>query len=135
MKKLIFLFALVLGFTLSAKSQSFVTMPLVLGDTAHNAVAVSKVINATSGYSAVGMKVFLNKISGTLAGTAKFQGGDGSDWDDIGSAFTITDVATQFKYFTQTGGTPYSQYRILVTGSGTMDAKVTVKYILKKFNQ
>jgi hypothetical protein len=136
MKKIMFLVALVIGFAMTSHAQSAVTMPLVAGDTANNAGTVSKVISATAGYSAIGMKVKITKISGTLAGTAKFQGSvDNSDWDDIGSAFTVTDVASQFKYFTATGGAPYTYYRILVTGSGTMSEQVRVIYTLKKFNQ
>ena len=134
MKKFIAL-TLVCGIALSSMAQRATTMPLVAGDTVVNTATVNKSFPVTSGYSAAGVQIVLTKISGTVAGTTKLQGSlNGSNWEDIGSAFTHTDVASQAKLFTVTSGMPYTYLRTTSTGSGTMSAKVTVYYVLRKYN-
>src|ERR1044072_413693 len=107
------------------------------GDTIVNTATVNKLVGfggrTTGAYSAVGVQITITKISGTVAGTTKLQGSlNGTSWEDIGSAYTHTD-ATQSKLFTITGGVPYTYLRTTSTGSGTMSARVSLCYVLKKF--
>lgn len=136
MKKLIFLFALVVLFITSANSQTATLMPLVAGDTVVNTATVNKQITSTAGYSAVGVQIVITKISGTVAGTTKLQGSlNGTNWEDIGSAFTHTDVASQAKLFTVTSGDPYTYLRTTSVGSGTMSAQVRIYYVNKRYDR
>src|SRR6478735_6584286 len=105
----------------------------VAGDTIVNTATVNKLVGtggrSTGAYSAAGVQIVITKISGTVAGTTKLQGSlNGTNWEDIGSAFTHTDVASQAKLFTVTGGVPYTYLRTTSTGSGTMSAKVAICY-------
>ncbi|MDF2189289.1 hypothetical protein [Paraflavitalea sp. CAU 1676] len=119
-----------MGFTASA--QNSVAMPLVAGDTIANAGTVSKEFPVTGNYSLANAQVVITKINGTVAGTTKLQGTlNGTNWVDIGSAYTNTDVATQSTAFQITGGVTWSRLRVLSTGSGTMNAQVKVWYLLK----
>jgi len=135
MKKLTFLLALVAMFaTASAQFGSSALLPLAAGDTVVNTATVNKQIAITGGYSSAGVQIVINKISGTVAGTTKLQGSlNGTNWEDIGSAFTHTDVASQAKLFTVTGGMPYTYLRTTSTGSGTMSAQIRVYYVTRKY--
>lgn len=115
-------------------AQTATLMPLVAGDTVVNTATVNKSFTSTGTYSAVGVQAIVNKVSGTVAGTATFQGSlNNVNWENIGTAFTLTDVATQSKVFTQTGGSPFVYYRVMFTGSGTMSAQVRLYYVQRKF--
>lgn len=130
MKKILFLLLLVTTYT--ARAQRSTLMPLIAGDTVVNAATVNKSFTSTGGYSAVGVQAVINKVSGTVAGTATFQGSlDGTNWETIGSAFTLTNVATQAKAFTQSAS-PYTSYRVTFVGTGTMSAQVRLYYVQKK---
>lgn len=134
MKKFILLALSVIVMTAGAFAQAETCPSVVAGDTVVNTATVNKQIRTTGAYSAAGVRIKLTKISGTVAGTTKLQGSlDGSTWEDIGSAFTHTDVATQTKLFTVTSGVPYTYLRTTSVGSGTMSAKVEICYVLKKF--
>lgn len=107
---------------------------MVAGDTVVNTATVNKQVRTTGAYSAASIQIIITKISGTVAGTTKLQGSNnGTNWEDIGSAFTHTDVASQAKLFSVTGGVPYTYLRTTSTGSGTMSASVKICYVLKKF--
>jgi hypothetical protein len=132
MKSLITALAFVIGLSFSTMAQLTTTMPLKAGDTIVNTGTVNKAFSSSSGFSAAGIQIVITKISGTVAGTTKLQGSvNGTNWEDIGSAFTHTDVASQAKLFTVTGGVPYTQLRTTSVGSGTMSAQVRVSYVLK----
>lgn len=134
MKKFIALL-LVCGIALSSMAQRATLMPLTAGDTVVGTATVNKTITVTAGYSAAGVQIILTKISGTVAGTTKLQGSlNGTNWEDIGSAFTHTDVASQAKLFTVTSGMPYTYLRTTSTGSGTMSVQVRIYYVLRKYN-
>lgn len=133
MKKVLILIALVVGIASTTMAQRATLMPLVAGDTIANTGTVNKSFTTTAGYSAAGVQIVITKISGTVAGTTKLQGSlNGTNWEDIGSAFTHTDVASQAKLLTVTGGMPYTYLRTTSTGSGTMSAQVRVYYVLRK---
>lgn len=133
MKKLAFLVTVCLLAAVTTFAQRATQMPKIAGDTVVDAGSVTqKSFQVSGSYSAAAVQVVLTKISGTVAGTTKIQGSlNGTNWEDIGSAFTHTDVASQAKLFTITSGVPYTYLRVNSTGSGTMKALLTVYYVLK----
>jgi hypothetical protein len=133
MKKILFLVTVCILATVTTFAQRSIQMPKIAGDTVVDAGSVTqKSFSVTGSYSAAAVQIVLTKISGTVAGTTKIQGSlNGTNWEDIGTAFTNTDVASQAKLFTITGGVPYTSIRVNSTGSGTMKALLTVYYVLK----
>lgn len=132
MKKYAFLFSL-FTVALSGFSQVAIKLPLAAGDTIVNTGTSSKVIQVTTGPSGLAVQVVLTKISGTGAGTTVIQGSnDGVNYVTIGSAFTITNVATQSTVFYVTA--PVPQYlKVLSTGSGTESVQQVVWYRSPKY--
>jgi len=115
-------------------AQSATTIPLATGDTVVNTGTSSKVIRLTTGYEGVAVTAIATEISGTSAGTIAVYGSpDGVNYDIIGSAFTVTDVASQSKTFYITAPVPV-YLKVLQTGTGTMSSVLTVKYVLRKHN-
>jgi hypothetical protein len=129
MKKYTLILALlVIGLSTYAQKGSAVKMPLAIGDTIVNTGTTSKIIPLTGGYNGVAVQVVLAKISGTGAGTVQIQSSlDGVNYVNIGSAFTITDVATQSQVFYLTSPLA-SKIKILCSGSGTEAVQVSVWY-------
>lgn len=69
------------------------------------------------------------EISGTTGGTAQVQGSlDGVTWYNIGSAFTLTDVAAQTTSVKITDGDGL-YISVLFTPTGTMSDKVYAKLL------
>lgn len=132
MKKFLFLLiALVSAVSLNA--QTVTKMPLVAGDTIVNTGTSSKIFTASAGYSGGVIHVVLNKISGTGAGTVQVQGSlDGVNYVNLGSAFTITNVATQSQVFYLTAPLPH-YVKVLSTGSGTESVQQVVYYVLRRY--
>lgn len=132
MKKL-FLLCSLFALVLAASAQTSVPLPLVAGDTIVNTGTVTKTQQFTSGPSGVILQANLTKISGTGAGTAQLQISlDGVNFVNSGSAFTITNVASQSTTFSVAA--PVPQYlRILFTGSGTESVQVKVLYRAPKY--
>ena len=132
MKKFILLAAFAFA-AFAAQAQTSVKLPLALGDTIVNAGTVSKYVSVTGGYNGAIVQVVLTKISGTGVGTVQLsQTLDGVNYVNVGSAFTITDVATQSQVFALTSPTG-SKIKVLCTGSGTEAVKVAVWYRLPLF--
>jgi hypothetical protein len=135
MKKFVFIALATMSMvtcSLTADAQLATCPTTVAGDTVVNTATVNKQITTSGSYQAAGVQITLTKISGTVAGTTKLQGSiNGTAWEDIGSAFTHTDVASQSKLFAVTGGVPYVYLRTTSVGSGTMSAKVSICYVLK----
>jgi hypothetical protein len=135
MKKLGFLLALMIGLSAISTAQRATVMPLVQGDTIVNAGTASKIITVTAGYSGAIVQVNLTRISGTGAGTVQMQGSlDGVTYTNIGSAFTITNVASQSAYFNISGPLPVF-LKVLSTGSGTESVVQTIHYVLRKYER
>lgn len=134
MKKLLLL-VMVIGAALSIQAQSAVTMPLAVGDTIVNTGTSAKVIGITGGFSGVAVQVDLTKISGTGAGTVQLQGSNtntATSFVNIGSAFTITNIAAQTAMFYVAA--PLPRYiKVLSTGSGTESVVQTITYRLPKY--
>jgi len=72
------------------------------------------------------------KISGTAAATVKLQGSVlGIDWEDLGSSYTVTDVASQAKAFTVVPST-YQYYRLSIVPTGTQSVKVETAVLVRQ---
>jgi len=72
------------------------------------------------------------KISGTAAATVKMQGSvDGTSYNDIGSSYTVTDVASQSTSFIITPSS-YQYYRLSIVPTGTQSVKVTTPVLVRK---
>lgn len=111
-----------------AQTGSPVKLPTVVGDTIKNTGTVAKVIKISGGYSGAAVQVVLTKVSGTGAGTVQLQSSnDGVNYVNVGSAFTITDVATQSTLINASAPLP-GYLKVLCTGSGTEAVGVAVWY-------
>jgi hypothetical protein len=72
------------------------------------------------------------KLTGTAAATAKIQGSVlGIDWEDIGSAYTVTDTTTQAKAFVVIPST-YQYYRLSIVPTGTQSVKVQTAVLVRQ---
>lgn len=72
------------------------------------------------------------KISGTAAATVKLQGSvDGLQYTDIGSSYTVTDVASQTTSFV-VAPSSYQYYRLQIVPTGTQSVKVTTPVLVRK---
>lgn len=72
------------------------------------------------------------KISGTAAATAKLQGSiNGTVWSDIGSSYTVTDVASQVASFTVVPST-WQYYRLQVVPTGTQSVKLQTDVLVRQ---
>jgi hypothetical protein len=133
MKKLLLLLTVISLITATSFGQVSVKLPLAAGDTIVNTGTSSKVLQVTTAPSGVVLHVVLTKISGTGAGTVQLQGAnDGVNYVNIGSAYTITNTATQSTLFTVTA--PVPQYlKVLATGSGTESVQQVVWYRAPKY--
>ena len=138
MKKLIFLFALVIAFSTVTNAQRAKQIPVVAGDTVSTSTSldtVSKVISATAGYSAIGIQVVGTRISGTVTAKAYLYGSlDGSNYiiTDSSAAFTTGTVSYAFLKTTS----PYTHYKVQVRTVGTTASTevlaVAVWYVLRR---
>lgn len=135
MKSLFLVLSLVVGIMIQSFAQTETVMPLKAGDTVVNTGTASKVIKLTAGYAGVAIQAKATEISGTSGGSIKVQGSlDNTNWTDIGSAYTVTDVASQSTMFYVTAPVPV-YLRVLQTGTGTMSSVLSVRYVLRKYNQ
>ena len=140
-----FLFAIALLFALTLNAQ--VTGPKITStavgylkttpthaatDTITNAIVETQygIINGPNIHAT--FQPTFTKISGTVAGTAALQGSvDGVSYTTIGSAFTLTDVASQSTSFV-VAPSSYQYYRLLITPSGTQSTKVITPVLVRK---
>lgn len=133
MKKIFLLMLLAVSVAFASQAQRASTMALAAGDTVVNTGTAAKVLTLTGGYAGIAVTAIATEISGISAGTIKIQGSpDGTNYDDIGTAYTVTDVSTQSKTFYITSPVPV-YLKVLQTGSGTMSSVLTVKYVLRKY--
>lgn len=116
------------------------TLPLIAGDTLNNVDTVFKAITTTAGYRDLGVQVLIKKISGTVAGKLILWGSmDGINYvatDSMSYALTtpsslITPTFDNLAYVNKSG-TPFTNYAILCTSTGTISAQVRVKYTLRR---
>lgn len=72
------------------------------------------------------------KISGTAAATVKLQGSvDGLQYTDIGSSYTVTDVASQTTSFV-VAPSSYQYYRLQIVPTGTQSVKVITPVLVRR---
>lgn len=134
MKKVLFLL-LVIAAGFASHAQQATVIALAAGDTVNNTGTAEKVIKVTGGYQGIAVQAVVTKLSGTGAGTVQLFGSlDGTNYKQIGSDYTVTNVTTQSQIFYVAGPLPV-YVRVLETGSGTMSAVLTVKYVLRKHLQ
>lgn len=117
---------------LISNAQRATLMPLVAGDTIANTGTVTKIITLTAGYGGCAIQTVLTKLSGTGAGTVGVYGSlDGTNYVQIGSNSTITNVTTQS--FTFYVAEPVPVYvKVLATGSGTESVVMRTYYVPRK---
>lgn len=80
--------------------------------------------------------VRVTKVSGTVAGTVALQGSnDATNWETIGTALTLTNVADQVKTFDMRSGGVliYKYYQALFLCSGT-NVQIPKVYYLRRSN-
>ena len=133
MKKILFVFFLFVANLTFAQTNPAVAMTATQ-DTVINAGTTSHVKLLQAHYNTVTVAVRITKISGTVGGSAALQGSiDGTNYFSISGAsnLTLSDVASQGTLWVTTNA-PYSYYRVLTTGSGTMRALVVAKILPKK---
>lgn len=101
-------------------------------DTITNAVTKYQ-IGVINGYNEIiTVQPTFTKISGTAAATAKLQGSvDGVAYSDIGSSYTVTDVATQTHFWIVTPSS-YQYYRLNIVPTGTQSVKVVTPVLVRK---
>ena len=133
MKKLFVFLLLLLSFTTFAQINPAKAITNDI-DTLINAGTTKGVVIVYNPATTLTFQVKVTKISGTIGGSIALQGSlDGVTYYAISGAsnLTLTDTATQGTIWTLTG-TPYSYYRLLGTGTGTMRALVVGKYLHRK---
>lgn len=111
-------------------------------DTVSNTSTETLTKQVSGPYSQVTVSLVVTKISGTVAGTAVLQGSvDGTNYQtltyvyaqpgDTQNSVTNTNVASQ-SWSWPVGASTYLYYRVSVTGSGTMAARVTAKIMVRR---
>lgn len=137
MKKFIFslcLFAIGLFACIApTKSSAQVVTMTGSGDTVTNAETEYILYKAQTNYM-VGIQLQVTKLSGTVAGTATIEASiDGTNYVTIPDAdtLTLTNVSSQGLLW-NFSPSPYVYYRLKITGSGTMAARVYGYMVSKK---
>lgn len=117
---------------------------LTNADTAHVYICTSSTASKTFSSTAsvadnisVSVTAKLVRVSGTAAGTVTLKGSnDGSNWETVGSAYTITNSATQVKTFELRGSSGrlnFKYYDVEIISSGT-NVQVPTVYLLRRSN-
>lgn len=125
MKKILALIAVILSVTF-AQAQTptangnpgTMTNPNALAlDTASQAAAEGPKVTVKSYQSTVALEIVLTKISGTIAGTVKWQGSlDGTNWFTL-QTDTLTDASANWGY--TEAPKKWLHYKALITQTGT----------------
>jgi hypothetical protein len=110
-------------------------LPVLTSDSVINTGTTSKIITVTSGLSGLALQINLSLVSGTGAGTVALYGSlDNVNYTSIGSAYTITNVATQSSIFYVNAPVPV-YIKVLITGSGTEKLVPTVWYLQRLYQR
>lgn len=134
MKKFIFILILaVISVGANAQFARGVKMTQATTDTIKTgALTVTKILPLTAGYSTVSIQPVLTKKSGTVAGKVYLYGTvDGTNYIKLDS-LTLSDQATNTAIFNVTPA-KHSQYKIQGVGNGTMNALLSVWYLVRKY--
>lgn len=134
-----------------AKAQLVTTLtPIAANDTLTNADTAWVYITTSTAHSqtfsannsvadniSVSVTVRAIKVSGTVAGSVTFEGSnDGTNWETIGTALTLSNVADQVKTFdmrSTSGKLIYKHYRAVFISSGT-NVHIPKVYYLRRSN-
>jgi hypothetical protein len=138
MKKIFILILMVVGMT-TIKAQQATLISLAAGDTLSTSSSldtVSKVINATAGYSAIGIQVVATKLSGTVVGKAYLYSSlDGTNYVVTDSSAAFANQTTNTAVFTKQTA-PYTYYKVQVRAAdgatSTQSVKIRVYFVLRK---
>ena len=132
MKKLFYL-VLAIGLSFSASAQVASTFALKAGDTLTNTDTVAKIMKVTAGYAGVVIQPIVTRLSGTAAGSVVlFESLDGINYTPAGDTLTLSNVVSQTKVFRKSAPLPV-YYKIEAKSSGTVTEVLTVKYVLRKY--
>lgn len=132
MKKLLFLFALVVSLTISATAQRATLMPLVTGDTMANTGTVTKVMTFTAGYDGIVIQPVLTKLSGTVAGTVVlYESLDGTNYKSTGDTLTLANATTNTVVWKKASPVPV-YYKTITSGATTVSAVMRTYYVARK---
>lgn len=115
-----------------AEAQNPTATPMTVSDTIRNTTATTATIKQPFVLSQYAIQVVITKVSGTVAGTAKFYGSlDGVNYNKVATDTLALTNTTTNSYIWAPGAAKYLYYRITVVGVGTM--KATMKgYFLGK---
>ena len=136
MKNLIIAF-LMLFLTVATNAQTKISMksttyPTQTLDTVTNAGTRTQRIVLTDYNDVITIQPTFTKISGTAAGTATLQGSiNGVGWSAIGSAYTVTNVASQTTSFS-VNPSIYNYYQLVYVGTGTMAVSFSTPVMARK---
>ena len=121
MKKFLFLAVLFAAFSVNAQTLSFKsTTTSKTKDTVANTGTRIQRLQIKGDNTILTIQPTFTKISGTAGGTATLQGSvDGVGYSNIGSAYTVTDTATQTTMWS-VNPSIYQYYQLKYVGSGTM---------------
>lgn len=135
MKKILILLTMIMGLFVVNKVEAQVALSHTVSNPTGAVTGTGKDTSSiviTQNYPNIGVQVTITKVSGTLSGTATLAGSiDGVGYSTIGSAFTVTDVATQSNIWTTTWP-PYKYLRVITVGSGTMSATAQATFLGRK---
>lgn len=142
MKKFIILSMLAMVVGMATQAQRATLFPLIAGDTVSTSSSrdtVTKIINATAGYSALGIQVNATKISGTVSAKAYLYSSlDGTNYNLTDSSAAFANQTTNVVWFTKTT-TPYTYYKVTVQdpiggATSTQSVQVKVYYVLRRYD-
>ena len=134
MKKILFLFALVVGMLTTQAQNSTVINGNLVDTLQTGGDTVTYTISTTAGYSAIGIQPVVTKVSGTVAGSVILYGSlDGINYVSLGDTMSLTDVATNTTLWAKVT-TPYTRYRLVFISSGTQVSIPRVYYVLRRHN-
>jgi len=136
MKKL-FIALLLIVATVGAEAQTKLymkstTYPANTLDTVAGNTTRTQRIVLTDYNDVVTIQPTFTRISGTAGGTATLQGSiNGVGWSTIGSAYTVTNLASQTTSFS-VNPSIYNYYQIVYAGTGTMSVSFTTPVMARK---
>lgn len=123
MKKLLFIAAFVFSLTANAQSKVVMLKSTTTSktlDTVTNSGTRIQRLQIPAYQDVITVQPTFTKISGTAGGTVTLMGSvDGVAYSAIGSAYTVTDTATQTTSFS-VNPSIYQYYQLRYVGTGTM---------------
>jgi len=121
MKKILFIAVMFIALGANAQIYSLKsTTTSKVKDTVTNTATRIQMLQIKGDNSVLTVQPTFTKISGTAGGTATLQGSvDGVGYSNIGSAYTVTDTATQTTMWS-VNPSIYQYYQLKYVGTGTM---------------